>query len=59
MNGVELDMEIDTGASVTPMGEDNYSLSLWLVVLWSMWSQQADLPLIVIKGKAPTLLGRT
>ena len=80
VNGVELDMEVDTGASVSLMSEDSYYklfpncplnatqvrlqtyLGEAIPVVGSVVahvSQQADLPLIVIKGKGPTLLGRT
>ena len=83
VNGVELDMEVDTGASVSLMSEDSYSklfpncplnatqvrlqtyLGEAIPVIGSLVAhveyqgQQADLPLMVIKGKGPTLLGRT
>ncbi|XP_064396342.1 uncharacterized protein K02A2.6-like [Halichondria panicea] len=82
VSGVDLDFEVDTGASVSLMGEADYSklfpkhplvqsevrLQTYLgepisvvgsvVVKVEYGGQTADLPLIVVKGNGPTLLGR-
>ena len=83
VNRVNLDMEVDTGASVSLISQENCTrlfpncplnatevrLQTYLgealpvvgsvVVHVEYDGQKADLPLIVIKGKGPTLLGRT
>ena len=82
MDGVDVEMEVDTGASASLMGEDNYSkifpghslnksevrLQTYLgeaisvvgsvAVKVEYEGQQAQLPLVVVKGNGPTFLGR-
>ena len=79
VNNVQVDMEVDTGASVSLICEDKYKLLFPLdttsiklqtyldkpisvvgsiVVTVEYEGQKCDLPLIVVNGNGPTLLGR-